>query len=162
MATVTNYPIDLPILVIEAQIFVAVKKFPFLPNKLIPTILSSKDPTSEMEDRWNLDGFNDIFWWGHKKRNCFWHPMFQWLWWLKGRLWWAGRVQPPGGHASNWKPRKKWPLGLLFSIVQYKTGGEGEQGHVKFTDILEWEPILRKWKRLGSLKQGRYLHICHH
>ena len=37
MATVTNYPIDLPILVIEAQIFVAVKKFPFLPNKLIPT-----------------------------------------------------------------------------------------------------------------------------
>ena len=37
MATVTNYPIDLPILVIEAQIFVAVKKFPFLPNKLIPS-----------------------------------------------------------------------------------------------------------------------------
>ena len=36
MATVTNYPIDLPILVIEAQIFVAVKKFPFLPNKQIP------------------------------------------------------------------------------------------------------------------------------
>ena len=36
MATVTNYPIDLPILVIDAQIFVAVKKFPFLPNKLIP------------------------------------------------------------------------------------------------------------------------------
>ena len=35
MATVTNYPIDLPILVIEAQIFVAVKKFPFLPNKQI-------------------------------------------------------------------------------------------------------------------------------
>ena len=38
MATVTNYPIDLPILVIEAQIFVAVNKFQFLPNKLIPTI----------------------------------------------------------------------------------------------------------------------------
>ena len=38
MATVTNYPIDLPILVIEAQIFVAVKKFPFLPNKLIPNV----------------------------------------------------------------------------------------------------------------------------
>ena len=37
MATVTNYPIDLPILVIEAQIFVAVKKFQFLPNKLIPS-----------------------------------------------------------------------------------------------------------------------------
>ena len=37
MATVTNYPIDLPILVIEAQIFVAVNKFQFLPNKLIPT-----------------------------------------------------------------------------------------------------------------------------
>ena len=36
MATATNYPIHLPILVIEAQIFVAVKKFPFLPNKLIP------------------------------------------------------------------------------------------------------------------------------
>ena len=36
MATVTNYPIDLPILVIEAQIFVAVNKFQFLPNKLIP------------------------------------------------------------------------------------------------------------------------------
>ena len=40
MATVTNYPIDLPILVIEAQIFVAVKKFQFLPNKLIPTTQS--------------------------------------------------------------------------------------------------------------------------
>ena len=38
MATVTNYPIDLPILVIEAQIFVAVKKFPFLPNKQIPSV----------------------------------------------------------------------------------------------------------------------------
>ena len=37
MATVTNYPIDLPILVIEAQIFVAVNKFQFLPNKLIPS-----------------------------------------------------------------------------------------------------------------------------
>ena len=37
MATYKNYPIDLPILVIEAQIFVAVKKFPFLPNKQIPT-----------------------------------------------------------------------------------------------------------------------------
>ena len=37
MATATNYPIYLPILVIEAQIFVAVKKFPFLPDKLIPT-----------------------------------------------------------------------------------------------------------------------------
>ena len=35
MATDKNYPIDLPILVIEAQIFVAVKKFPFLPNKQI-------------------------------------------------------------------------------------------------------------------------------
>ena len=38
MATVTNYPIDLPILVIEAQIFVAVNKFQFLPNKLIPNV----------------------------------------------------------------------------------------------------------------------------
>ena len=38
MATDEDYPIDLPILVIEAQIFVAVKKFPFLPNKLIPII----------------------------------------------------------------------------------------------------------------------------
>ena len=38
-ATDKNYTIDLPILVIEAQIFVAVKKFPFLPNKLIPRIL---------------------------------------------------------------------------------------------------------------------------
>ena len=38
MATATNYPIHLPILVIEAQIFVAVKKFPFLPDKLIPTV----------------------------------------------------------------------------------------------------------------------------
>ena len=37
MTTVTNYPIDLPILVIEAQIFVAVNKFQFLPNKLIPS-----------------------------------------------------------------------------------------------------------------------------
>ena len=37
MATDEDYPIDLSILVIEAQIFVAVKKFPFLPNKLIPT-----------------------------------------------------------------------------------------------------------------------------
>ena len=38
MATDEDYPIDLSILVIEAQIFVAVKKFPFLPNKLIPTV----------------------------------------------------------------------------------------------------------------------------
>ena len=37
MATDENYPIDIPILVIEAQIFVAVKKFPFLPNKQITT-----------------------------------------------------------------------------------------------------------------------------
>ena len=37
MATDEDYPIDLPILVIEAQIFVAVKKFPFLPNKQIPS-----------------------------------------------------------------------------------------------------------------------------
>ena len=36
MATDEDYPIDLPILVIEAQICVAVKKFQFLPNKLIP------------------------------------------------------------------------------------------------------------------------------
>ena len=43
MATVTNYPIDVPILVIEAQIFVAVNKFQFLPNKLIP-----------INDRWQL------------------------------------------------------------------------------------------------------------
>ena len=43
MATVTNYPIDLPILVIEAQIFVAVKKFPFLPNKQIPSVCKSGD-----------------------------------------------------------------------------------------------------------------------
>ena len=38
MATYKNYPIDLPILVIEAQIFVAVKKFSFLPNKQIPNV----------------------------------------------------------------------------------------------------------------------------
>ena len=38
MATDEDYPIDLPILVIEAQIFVAVNKFQFLPNKLIPNI----------------------------------------------------------------------------------------------------------------------------
>ena len=41
MATDEDYPIDLPILVIEAQIFVAVKKFPFLPNKLIPNANNS-------------------------------------------------------------------------------------------------------------------------
>ena len=38
MATDEDYPIDLPILVIEAQIFVAVNKFQFLPNKLIPNL----------------------------------------------------------------------------------------------------------------------------
>ena len=38
MATDEDYPTDLPILVIEAQIFVAVNKFQFLPNKLIPNI----------------------------------------------------------------------------------------------------------------------------
>ena len=38
MTTDKNHPIDLPILVIEAQIFVAVKKFQFLPNKLIPSV----------------------------------------------------------------------------------------------------------------------------
>ena len=42
MATDEDYPIDLPILVIEAQIFVAVKKLPFLPNKLIPIVLVTK------------------------------------------------------------------------------------------------------------------------
>ena len=36
MATDEDYPIDLPILVTEAQICVAVKKFPFLPDKHIP------------------------------------------------------------------------------------------------------------------------------
>ena len=41
MATDEDYPIDLPILVIEAQIFVAVKKFPFLPNKQIPSAQKS-------------------------------------------------------------------------------------------------------------------------
>ena len=41
MATDEDYPIDLPILVIEAQIFVAVNKFQFLPNKLIPNALSN-------------------------------------------------------------------------------------------------------------------------
>ena len=41
MATDEDYPIDLPILVIEAQIFVAVKKFPFLPNKQIPNVDSA-------------------------------------------------------------------------------------------------------------------------
>ena len=38
MATDEDYPRDLPILVIEAQIFVAVKKFPFLPNKQITSV----------------------------------------------------------------------------------------------------------------------------
>ena len=38
MATDEDYPIDLPILVTEAQICVAVKKFPFLPDKHIPSI----------------------------------------------------------------------------------------------------------------------------
>ena len=38
MATDEDYPIDLPILVIEAQICVAVKKFPFLPDKHIPIV----------------------------------------------------------------------------------------------------------------------------
>ena len=50
MATDEDYPIDLPILVIEAQIFVAVKKFPFLPNKLIPNINS-----------FGIEQFTDIF-----------------------------------------------------------------------------------------------------
>ena len=44
MATVTNYPIDLPILVIEAQIFVAVNKFQFLPNKQIPNLYGFWEP----------------------------------------------------------------------------------------------------------------------
>ena len=45
MATDKNYPIDLPILVIEAQIFVAVNKFQFLPNKLIPSMEPSRSLT---------------------------------------------------------------------------------------------------------------------
>ena len=53
MATVTNYPIDLPILVIEAQIFVAVKKFPFLPNKLIPShYLTEPTPDTMIQPFW--------------------------------------------------------------------------------------------------------------
>ena len=35
MATDKNYPIDIPILVIEAQIFVVVKKFPFLAQAIL-------------------------------------------------------------------------------------------------------------------------------
>ena len=38
MATDKNYPMNLPILVNEAEIFVAVKKFPFLPNKQITNV----------------------------------------------------------------------------------------------------------------------------
>ena len=48
MATDKNYPIDLPILVIHAQIFVAVKKFPFLPNKQIPTYYPCNCPNCNL------------------------------------------------------------------------------------------------------------------
>ena len=48
MATDEDYPIDIPILVIEAQIFVAVKKFPFLPNKLIPTVCPPKNTYTDL------------------------------------------------------------------------------------------------------------------
>ena len=51
MATDEDYPIDLPILVIEAQIFVAVKKIPFLPNKLIPSIYGSVCNAATIEAR---------------------------------------------------------------------------------------------------------------
>ena len=47
MATDEDYPIDLPILVIEAQICVAVKKFQFLPNKLIP--IGDGSQTAELQ-----------------------------------------------------------------------------------------------------------------
>ena len=43
MATDEDYPRDLPILVIEAQIFVAVNKFKFLPNKLIPNVQTAEE-----------------------------------------------------------------------------------------------------------------------
>ena len=54
MAIVTNYPIDLPILVIEAQIFVAVNKFQFLPNKLIP----NHHQVLTREETWTGDHVN--------------------------------------------------------------------------------------------------------
>ena len=54
MATDEDYPIDIPILVIEAQIFVAVKKFPFLPNKLIPTKYQVKVKVQTI--------FSSLFW----------------------------------------------------------------------------------------------------
>ena len=56
MATDKNYPIDLPILVIEAQIFVAVNKFQFLPNKLIPSCQPSAQPTLAILRGWHHSG----------------------------------------------------------------------------------------------------------
>ena len=86
--------------------------------------LSSKDLMPEVEDRWHLDGLNDIFWRRHQQRkvvpgihrdvlnsntylrNQFCPPRLQWPWWLKGRLWWGGGHSPCGGLASDWKGKK--------------------------------------------------------
>ena len=54
MATDEDYPIDLSILVIDAQIFVAVNKFQFLPNKLIPN-----EQHSAMLSNGHCNGAND-------------------------------------------------------------------------------------------------------
>ena len=54
MATNEDYPIDIPILVIEAQIFVAVKKFPFLPNKLIPSLYHILKALNDAFDHYNF------------------------------------------------------------------------------------------------------------
>ena len=54
--------------------------------------------------------------------------MFKWLWWLKGRLWWGGAMSQIKKEKSCAKPkqlpagpRKKWPLGRLFSSMIYFT-----------------------------------------
>ena len=58
MATDEDYPIDLPILVIEAQIFVAVKKLPFLPNKLIPNARLAQCLNSVLNVKALVNNFN--------------------------------------------------------------------------------------------------------
>ena len=64
-------------------------------------------------------------------RNNLCPPRFQWLWWLKGRLWWGGRAYPVEAakpqieKERSWAkptqlpagPRKKRPLGRLFSSL---------------------------------------------
>ena len=80
----------------------------------------------EMEDRWILkETSKEKFFlasigtfWTPRLSNNFCSPMFQWLWWLKGRLWWGGEegaapqaAMPQIEKERSWAKLKQLPAG---------------------------------------------------